>query len=406
MRTTTVIALVLVASCRDKEPVKTAEPAQKPATGSGSDTSPTPAPAGSGTAAPAAADERCASPCRFLATVALADIAAEVKKTCGTEWKPAAADDCDQPDYLRNCIYAGAGYPFKKRQWQQAFGAEPWYKPRADFKDADLGKVAQGNVAALKQQAKDCRLAQAVKPEDLKIVEKWLDTVRAGKPELPAVTMIGDKVDPKVLAQQLVDTKDHFKKGLKTEYHYTQEEWGGAFKGQTVRTIEFSPGNAEPPKADCQDEEGCDLGDVVLLGIDDKGKIVGVQQILVACPRVYLGGVYQGEILRNLARPGLERWQGLAVTLPCAATATFRVAEELPEVTELDALELIVDGERIAPLACEGPICGNDGVAQTLGRGESLEVTFALPASARCRRATLRANGHYVPVSAATASTR
>jgi YARHG domain-containing protein len=398
MRTIFVIALVFGVACKGKEPAKSAEPAAKPAPGQASGSSAAPAP----TAPPAAADERCADPCRFLATTALADIAGEVKKTCGLEWKPAAADDCDQPDYLRNCIYANAGYTFKRKQWQQTFGAATWYKPRADFKDADLGKVALANVAALKQQAKDCRTSQAVKPADIAIVEKWLDGVRAGKPEMPAVTMLGsDKVDANVLAKQLADSKDDFKKGLKTEYRYTENDWGGAFKGQTVRTIEFSPGNAEP-HPDCQDEEGCDSGDIIEIALDDKGKVVAVSQLFVACPHVYVAGRFQGEILRDLARPALERWQALPIELRCdGGVVNVRIVEDKPEVSELDTLELVVDGQHLRPLAC-GALCGNDGVAQTLRQGETLDVAFALPPGARCGRALLRANGHYVSAAATT----
>lgn len=394
MRSIVVIALALTACKGKDEPAKTAEPAAKPA----------PAAAADAAAPPAAADERCADPCRFLATTALADIAAAVKQTCGLEWKPAAADDCDQPDYLRNCIYANAGYTFKRRQWQQTFGAATWYKPRAGFKDADLGKVALANVAALKQQAKDCRASQAVKPADVAIIESWVDGVRAGKPELPAVTMMGsDKVDAKTLAKQLAGSKDDFKKGLKTEYRYTDNDWGGAFKGRTVRTVEFSPGNAEP-HPDCQDEEGCDSGDIIEIALDDKGKVVAVSQIFVACPHVYVAGRYQGEILRDLARPALERWQALPIELPCDGDVVHvRIAEDKPEVTELDAVELVVAGAHLRPLAC-GALCGNDGVAHTLRQGDALDVAFALPPGARCGRALLRANGHYV--TARTATTR
>src|SRR5688572_25053828 len=88
----------------------------------------------------AVSDERCADPCRMLATLKISDHAAEVKKTWAAEWKPATAD-CDQPDFLGNCIYATAGYTFKKAEWRDTFGSEPWYKARPDFKDSDLSPV-------------------------------------------------------------------------------------------------------------------------------------------------------------------------------------------------------------------------------------------------------------------------
>src|SRR6266545_331102 len=101
----TIVVLCAVATgCKGKDN-KGDEPPQKPVAGSasaGPATGSAPGSAEGAASAPAgsaAGDERCASPCRFLATVALADIVGEVKKTCGTDWKPAAADDCDQPDY-------------------------------------------------------------------------------------------------------------------------------------------------------------------------------------------------------------------------------------------------------------------------------------------------------------------
>jgi len=401
-----VVTLALVAGCKGKDSAKTDDTtAAKPAApGSASA-----APAGSGSAPAAApgsaasADERCADPCRFLATVALADITAEVKKTCGLEWKAPPADDCDQPDYLRNCIYANAGYTFKKRTWNQAFGATSWYKPRADFKESDLSKVATANVAALKKQAADCRGAHGVKPEDLAIVEKWADGVRAGKPEVPAIAFINERVDPKELRDALVGMKGDFKKGKKTQYWISQWDWDGAFAGKTIRGVEFFPGNAEP-QPPCPDGSECEDGRGLIIAIDETNKIVGVALQISACPSVYVAGVYQGEILRNLMRPGRERWQGLAVTLPCDGDVVrFRIAEEKAETTELDALELVIDGETVAPLAC-GAACSNDGIATTLRQGEAIDVAFAVPAAARCRRAILRANGHYVPVSAAAAT--
>src|SRR5262245_25766570 len=82
-------------------------------------------------AAAPAVDERCATPCRFLADTPLAEVGAKVKATCSSEWAT-AEKDCAQLDYYRNCVYATAGYTFKKKRYQAAFGSEPWYKARAD----------------------------------------------------------------------------------------------------------------------------------------------------------------------------------------------------------------------------------------------------------------------------------
>jgi hypothetical protein len=150
MRTLAVI-VVLVVACKDNDkPKQEAATPVVEATGSGS---------ASGSKAPqvdaavAARDERCDDPCRYLAETALADVAAKVKTTCGSEWPAASGKDCAQLDYQRNCIFATAGYTFKKAHYRAAFGMKPWYKARDDFKDSDLSAVATANVAALKQQA-------------------------------------------------------------------------------------------------------------------------------------------------------------------------------------------------------------------------------------------------------------
>jgi hypothetical protein len=390
------VAALAVSACKQNED-KPATPAAGSAAPTAVPSAPVPA-AGSAVADAAITDERCADPCRLLATVKLADLATELNKTCRVEWKPAAGD-CDQPDYLRNCIYATAGYTFKKQQWRDAFGAKPWYKERADFKDTDLSPVAMANVAELKAQAKTCRGGN-VTPEDQQLVEAWVDKLRTGKPQLPAVTFTHERVEPQTLKEQLLGTKADFGKGRKTEYRYTKFDWDGVFAGMAIRTVEFSPGNAEARGPNCDDEE-CESGNAVMIAIDNRNRIVGVSQMLSACPLVYIvsvhGKQYVGEILRNLARPELEHSQALGIQLPCAARVELEIAEQKRETTHLDAIALVAGDLVLAPDACSGALCSNDGVALTLDQGESIRISFTLPAAARCASAKLIANGHYVP---------
>jgi hypothetical protein len=138
----------------------------------------------------APADERCADPCRFLDTAALADVAAAYAGACaGAPWPAPAANDCDALDLQRNCIYAVHGYTFSKARWRDTFTPRPWYRARADFRESDLGKVGTANVSALRQRAKECRAGNAITSADRARVEAFFATIARGKPALPPVVI-------------------------------------------------------------------------------------------------------------------------------------------------------------------------------------------------------------------------
>src|SRR6188768_1291377 len=99
MRIIFFVALIGVLGCKNKD----GDPAPPPPPKVTADATAT-APVAIDAAA--AADERCASPCRFLADTPLADVAAKVKTTCNAEWPEPSAKDCAQLDYQRNCVYA------------------------------------------------------------------------------------------------------------------------------------------------------------------------------------------------------------------------------------------------------------------------------------------------------------
>jgi hypothetical protein len=124
---------------------------------------------------------------------------------------------------------------------------------------------------------------------------------------------------------------------------------------------------------------------------------------VTACPFVdaWVGGRWQtqGEILRNQA--SVEDAGPQTLPLPEAAISRGRVrvrlAERKPEVTELDAVWLVVDGQEFAPLGCaELALCEEDGAGARIVPGEHLELVFEVgPARGD---PTLWASGYYVPL--------
>lgn len=75
------------------------------------------------------------------------------------------------------------------------------------------------------------------------------------------------------------------------------------------------------------------------------------------------------------------------------------VAEREPEVTHLDALEVLVDGRRLRPIDLPAAARRADSRAHTLTMGQQLRATFDARHLANGRhRAEIRVTGHYVPV--------
>ncbi len=70
---------------------------------------------------------------------------------CDLDWPFNDVPPCHAYDELRNHIFARYGYPFKGAEWQQAFGAQPWYQRRDDFDESWLSDAAKRNVDKLKQ---------------------------------------------------------------------------------------------------------------------------------------------------------------------------------------------------------------------------------------------------------------
>ena len=108
---------------------------------------------------------------------------------------------------------------------------------------------------------------------------------------------------------------------------------------------------------------------------------------------------YRGEILRHLATPAIEGSQTLALAGSCDTTRTIRITEEKRERTYLDSIALTIDGMTIRPDTCATPsaLCADDGTYFELSTGDSLELTFTLPAPS-CSAGAVVANGYYTPL--------
>lgn len=122
---------------------------------------------------------------------------------------------------------------------------------------------------------------------------------------------------------------------------------------------------------------------------------------LAACPFVYVltdrGPMLQGEILRNLRGAAARRPQTLTLRPAPSGRLRLRIAEEKLEVTRVDAVALHVDGEQLPPVECESlpqpPYCEADGRDTVLRTGDTLDLTFDVPADATSISAW--ALGHY-----------
>ncbi|MCP3973468.1 MAG: hypothetical protein GY720_03130, partial [bacterium] len=123
---------------------------------------------------------------------------------------------------------------------------------------------------------------------------------------------------------------------------------------------------------------------------------------LAACPYVYVLGVEGeeliGEILRNVRGRDAYTTQGLE--LPTQhGLLHIQLREEKEEVTYLDAIALLVDGEKILPRACgDGSDLGHcsiDGISLRLDEGDVLDLWFEVPPGATSLE--LNATGYYVP---------
>jgi hypothetical protein len=120
-----------------------------------------------------------------------------------------------------------------------------------------------------------------------------------------------------------------------------------------------------------------------------------------ACPWLY---VYNGrdferrtEILRNVREPATEITPLGSVPV-IDGVVTLKIAEEKQEITTIDELYLVVDGQRIPAQAAPdiaAKVAAQDGDVLILTAGTSYEFRFAVP---HADQVLLSVSGFYVPV--------
>lgn len=198
--------------------------------------------------------------CLLLTEVPLARLGAERCARCVGTGTPCDPDvdlgglRSDWWDYLRNCIYAAHGAPFRKREWREAFGRGPqdgraWYRPRADFREADLTPLERANIAELRRRAARSPIA-TVSAADLARVRAWFREAKAGRPRLPSRLTDGETAVTRATARQWIAHRAPLRSS--TAIYYSDGE-----AGSRRRTIAI----ADLPGPDCQvEDEICEGG--------------------------------------------------------------------------------------------------------------------------------------------------
>ncbi len=131
---------------------------------------------------------------------------------------------------------------------------------------------------------------------------------------------------------------------------------------------------------------------------------------LMACPYVYVGsdGRRAGEVLRNVRSRADARLQGLALGASSQSTLRVVIREQKPEISHLDEVFVLLDGQRLDPRSCQGAqppaYCARDGDSLQLAPGQELALEFTLPAIGV--RPFLLARGYYEPLGGERPSVR
>jgi hypothetical protein len=359
-------------------------------------------------------DERCDEPGRFLVTLALADLPAAMAQRCGEQWEPPADDACDERERLRLGLLAEVGHPFEDPATRAHFGAEPWYRVRADFWGGDLPEVAADNERTLSRCAASYRLPRLdeltrarVSEADLQVIYDWFEAKDAGDLRLPAVLEADGAPATPADMRTWMGHDGLFTLSPWTPFNYGYDPAapvGTQPSGPRQITVHTS---ASPPECISYGAEECEGYEWITFTLDASGMIDGIAVGAAACPFVYVehGAEvrYQGEVLRNLVGAAREGPQALPVALPaaCAGEVALHLVEGKPERTLLDDVTLRLGDLRLAPAACAiapaPAYCADDGAYQVLARGDALRLTFTLPAGARCDDAALEADGYYLP---------
>ncbi len=103
---------------------------------------------------------QCENPCLFLMDHSYKEVQDRlcewcpgIEPGCELDWPSSDVLSCESYAELRNCIYAGHGYTFKKKKWNKHFRTKSWYKADPAFDASRLSPVEKRNVKTIKKEA-------------------------------------------------------------------------------------------------------------------------------------------------------------------------------------------------------------------------------------------------------------
>lgn len=185
-----------------------AKPAGSTAAAGSAATAPAPAPvdaAGPAPLDPKIKAARCDEPCLFLAEVPYDKLVDAYKAECGKDTKQPGLDECEQLDYMRNCIFAAHGFAFEKKKWKKAFAKRSWYAVDPAFKASMVSATERATVTTLNDAGKACKAGQHISAKDLARVKAFFAALPKVPGDLPKTLMVEHEVEkPKLFVKDLM----------------------------------------------------------------------------------------------------------------------------------------------------------------------------------------------------------
>ena len=111
-------------------------------------------------------------------------------------------EDCQQLDYMRNCIYAAHGLVYKKKKWK-LFAAKPWYEAHADFDAKSISELERTNVHELNTRGKACKKGLSVSGADYERLKAWFAAIPKPPPLPAALIAYYEPADAKTFLAKL-----------------------------------------------------------------------------------------------------------------------------------------------------------------------------------------------------------
>lgn len=379
--------------------------------------------------------EWCNGACQGLVDEPFSAWAEKVGQECAVDWKRYEDDNCNQWDYLRNCVYAAGGKVFRKDHIQEDYADYSWYSPDKSFSHENLSSVAKANIKLTKKEKTECEEAQVRRPGEA-VAELQADMDGDGKNETIRVTTSRVYIDGKEFLHRLkpfdahelkvklidIDTGDFFKEVLVSNYYYEENGRRRVFSkhGADLKMSEMFDWHDMEMKSDGKGamrmfsgecgqkrEEIYKVKNGVFSLVKKKVKGRFREELCSACPYVYIwqDGRWQfrGEILRNLRDESLEATHHLALGQQQVGLLRIRLGERKEETTFVDLVEVVaryadgsedVIGANECSVGSASSLCRHDKSYDLIEQGEDIELSFRLdkPASV-----FVRARGYYLP---------